>query len=319
VIAAGNNTGTYSVDMSSFVGEEMAGTWRMWIEDTYGDGGHQATNIEVTFTYVVSEIDWLMAAPTSGIVAPGDCVVITVSADASELEPGLHEGYLLVSSNDPVHPEIEVPVYFEVTEAGYLTMEPDTMWVDVLEDMYQMATIINNSNADVEVLEIQETGINMVGWNTEQLSQTLPHTLQPGDEMTFWVHIWPGVSDNSGSYIWDSVQIVTDIDNYYMTLAVNPDLISSINDPEQPKANIYPSPFTEMLTIDLKDFNETIVLISILDLNGRAIKRFDSESIQNNSLTWIANDAGQKIEPGIYFIQIFAGDKTEVVKVIKTK
>jgi len=42
--------GTYSVDMSDFDGESINGTWRIWIDDTYGDGGHQAIGITVTFT-----------------------------------------------------------------------------------------------------------------------------------------------------------------------------------------------------------------------------------------------------------------------------
>jgi hypothetical protein len=267
---------------------------------------------------VVTEIDWLMAAPTSGIVAPGDCVVITVSADASELEPGLHEGYLLVSSNDPVHPEIEVPVYFEVTEAGYLTMEPDTMWVITWEEMYQMATIVNNSNADVEILEIQDQNTYVFGWSTWQYSQTLPHTLQPGEEMTFWVEIWPGVFDNFFNLVYDSVQITTDVENYYMTLAVNSDLLGSVNDPDKFQIKTYPSPFTDQLTIDLKNLNKPIDKVFVTDLNGRIIKQFSAESIINQSLIWNTGESSQKIDPGIYLIQIFSGNKSDVIKVIKT-
>ncbi len=49
VIASGQEDGTYSVNLTDFEGEAMDGNWKMWIEDSYGDGGHQATDITVTF------------------------------------------------------------------------------------------------------------------------------------------------------------------------------------------------------------------------------------------------------------------------------
>src|SRR6056297_630975 len=49
VIASGQESGTYSVTLTDFEGEAMDGNWKLWIEDSYGDGGHQATDITVTF------------------------------------------------------------------------------------------------------------------------------------------------------------------------------------------------------------------------------------------------------------------------------
>jgi hypothetical protein len=53
-IASGQSDGTYTVNLSNFNNENLNGTWYLWIEDSYGDGGHQATNISVTFTYTPS-------------------------------------------------------------------------------------------------------------------------------------------------------------------------------------------------------------------------------------------------------------------------
>jgi subtilisin-like proprotein convertase family protein len=49
--SGGRNSGTYSVSLSNFNGESLNGTWYLWIEDTYGDGGHRATNISIDFDY----------------------------------------------------------------------------------------------------------------------------------------------------------------------------------------------------------------------------------------------------------------------------
>jgi len=53
-IASGDSDGTYSVTLTDFAGETMNGTWKLWIEDSFGDGGHQATNITVSFHYEVA-------------------------------------------------------------------------------------------------------------------------------------------------------------------------------------------------------------------------------------------------------------------------
>ena len=317
-IAAGNPTGAYSVDMTAFDGEEMNGTWRMWIEDSYGDGGHQASNIEVTFTYVVSETEWLAATPATGTIAPGDCLTIDITFDATDLDAGLHDGLLMVTSNDPDFPAVEIPVTFEVTELGYVTPLPDTMWVITPEDMYQMATITNNSNASVEVLEIQEQGNAIFGWSTWQYSQTLPHILQPGEDLTFWVEIWPGVFDNY-FFLYDSVQIITSVEDYYMALAVNPDLIGSVNDPDGTKVNIYPSPFNNHLTIDLSKFEQDVEGVLITDLSGRIVKQFKAADITSDEISWNSNDAKTPVGEGIYLIQINTDEATEVFKVVKMR
>lgn len=50
-IASDIESGDYSIDLSDFNDESMNGTWYLWIEDSFGDGGHQATNITITFNY----------------------------------------------------------------------------------------------------------------------------------------------------------------------------------------------------------------------------------------------------------------------------
>ena len=50
-IASGQSDGTYNISMSDFNGESSLGTWKIWIEDSYGDGGHQATGITVSIFY----------------------------------------------------------------------------------------------------------------------------------------------------------------------------------------------------------------------------------------------------------------------------
>ncbi|MCF8378142.1 MAG: choice-of-anchor J domain-containing protein [Bacteroidales bacterium] len=50
-IAGGQSSGTYTVPLIDFNGQAINGLWKIWIEDNYGDGGHQATGITVSFFY----------------------------------------------------------------------------------------------------------------------------------------------------------------------------------------------------------------------------------------------------------------------------
>ncbi len=53
---------------------------------------------------------WLSASPTSGMVGPGGLVQVGVTLDATSIAPGTHTGNVVISSNDPDTPVINVPV-----------------------------------------------------------------------------------------------------------------------------------------------------------------------------------------------------------------
>ncbi len=115
MLASGQSNGNYSVKNSRFAGEEMQGIWKFWIEDTYGDGGHQAKNISVQFIRSTSTGDWLSTDVTEGTVAPGMQNEIIITGNAAGVELGNYYGRVNFLSNDPDTPEITVPVKFTVT------------------------------------------------------------------------------------------------------------------------------------------------------------------------------------------------------------
>ncbi len=133
VVAAGLPDGSYTIDLAAFNGEEMQGTWKIWLEDGYGDGGHQATNISLTITKTYVIQPWLTVEPVSGSIDPGEYEAISVTCEAADLPPGDYEGKIWVTSNDPDFPMVEIPVYFtvEVTSGS-----DETQWDAVLISNY---------------------------------------------------------------------------------------------------------------------------------------------------------------------------------------
>ncbi len=115
IVAAGLPDGNYALSLDAFNGEQMQGTWKLWLTDNYGDGGHQATNIVMTITKTYIILPWLSVEPLTGTVQPGNADQIDVTCMASILPVGDYEGKIWVSSNDPDYPTIEVPVYFTVS------------------------------------------------------------------------------------------------------------------------------------------------------------------------------------------------------------
>lgn len=222
VIASGDPSGTYTVDMTEFNGEELNGTWKMWIEDTYGDGGHQATDITITFTTVISEIPWLVPAQQSGTIQPGDCTDIDITCDAAELSAGLHTGMLSVESNDPDNPEVEILVNFEVTEFVDVTVAPDTLWFLTMDDMIngKMLYISNETTQDILINEITETGTNF-SWMFEEPLPTLPYNLEAGDELELKVVIPIPPQMSVLSILYDDLNIVTEYGEHTVVVAWN--------------------------------------------------------------------------------------------------
>ncbi len=217
-VATGNPSGNYTVDMTAFNGEEMNGEWKLWIEDSYGDGGHQAAGITLTFTQLVSEIPWLVPATTSGSVAAGECADISVLFSAAELIPGSYQGSIIISSNDPDNPELTVPASFEVSGMADVTVTPDTLWFLTLDDMLngKMLYISNETTSDITITDITEMGANFA-WMFEELPD-LPYTLTAGDELSLKVLIPPPPAPQR-SVLYDNLNITTEVGEHTVVVA----------------------------------------------------------------------------------------------------
>jgi agmatine deiminase len=123
IIASGTTSGNYTVELDAFNGEQMQGTWKLWITDTYGDGGHRASNITITISKTYEIYPWLSVGPAVGTLAPGTSETIQVTCDGSQMPLGDYEGTIFIASNDPDSPMVEIPVNFHVDFASGMAAE----------------------------------------------------------------------------------------------------------------------------------------------------------------------------------------------------
>jgi agmatine deiminase len=114
-VATAQLDGIYKIVCPVFTGESMSGNWKVWLTDSYGDGGHQATNVSVKIVKDNSMGTWISASETTGIITASSSAEVQLTADAQNLDLGTYEGRITLWSNDLSEPEIIIPVSFTVT------------------------------------------------------------------------------------------------------------------------------------------------------------------------------------------------------------
>lgn len=322
-IAGGIPNGSYTVESDVFEGEEVNGTWKIWIEDTYGDGGHQATNITLNFTLVISETDWLSATPASGIVQPGECIEVMLTLDASMLDPGNHSAVLDVASNDQTNQLVNVPVNLEVIEILYNTvLTPDTLWYVDPETYWlpQTATFTNSSNVPITITDVLMENDDEFMWMVEDISITLPHTLQTNESFSLDVVVLPIVKNGNAAILYDQLYITSDAGTDYLTIALDEDLLTGLEEQAMGSTVIYPNPFSSYLKISYANEKTQAVRVEVIDINGRVVKVLADKEMQSGmfNFEWNGTDqTGQQVKSGIWFIRIALQDQVEVFKILK--
>lgn len=179
LIASGGPDGTYTVTLDDFNGEEMQGTWKLWIEDTYGDGGHQATNINITISEQVNIPDWLTVYPASGTIAPGADADIDATCNSAGLDPGDYEGMIILASNDPDQPEIEIPVYFTVEIASGLTTGVyEDVSLEVFPNPFSAGTTIR-----ISLNREQQVNVSIYNLQGQIIAEPVDERLSEGEHL----------------------------------------------------------------------------------------------------------------------------------------
>lgn len=96
--------------------------------------------------------NWLSPDRSITVVEPGESVIIPVLLDADGLNSGTYEGEVIITSNDPVSPIVEIPVTLNVTGAPNIETEEASIDFGI---GYVSAT-------DTYALEVKNTGTDVL-------------------------------------------------------------------------------------------------------------------------------------------------------------
>lgn len=180
--------GNYVKVVPNFTGEPMNGNWKVWIQDSRGDGGHRATNVIVKIVKDNPAGGWLSTSSAQGIIPAGTASDITVTANAQGMAIGTYNAKLTLWSNDHSQSKIEIPVTFNVTINTLANnIEPDDNKIAVNPNPFSNEIRITYTSEKENVLQaelynangrlvhrMQEkivTGVNNMTINTSKLKQ----------------------------------------------------------------------------------------------------------------------------------------------------
>ena len=114
-LASGINTGQHTLVSEGFAGEEMNGEWRLWLEDSYNDGGTSMNTITITFSKQITlPEDWVSIPTNSVNINPAESFDLPISFNSTSMEEGDYTATLTLTTNDVNTPSLEIPITLTV-------------------------------------------------------------------------------------------------------------------------------------------------------------------------------------------------------------
>ncbi len=101
------------------------------------------------------------AVPAAGTVAPGETAEVTLTLSAEDFVDGTYTGDLVVTSNDPARPRVDVPATFTVSGAAAITASPASLdfgSVFVGNETELEVVVTNPGTETLVVSEVSVTG-----------------------------------------------------------------------------------------------------------------------------------------------------------------
>ena len=133
------------------------------------------------------EAGWLSVEPNSGIVSAGSSIKVTLTFDAAGLIGDEYDAEIIISSNDPITPEITIPAHLGVTDAPAFSVNKDS--IDFGEVFFGVTDTIY-----LEVRNIGSQDLLVFGTSIQPASYTVHPKfagIDVGDIETFTITFLP--------------------------------------------------------------------------------------------------------------------------------
>ena len=127
----------------------------------------------LTFTTATARSDWLNVDDHPGTVAEGEQELLFITTNARHLAEGVYHDTLRISSNDPVAPQISVPVRATVVGVPQLAVSSSSM---LLEDVWistPRRVVLTLRNVGTGTLRIRRLEVSGLGFAVDTAALTL--------------------------------------------------------------------------------------------------------------------------------------------------
>jgi len=159
-------------------------------------GGVSTWSGNVNLIGVTEGADFITeVVPATGVIAPGNSEVITLTLDAADLIGGVYSGVLGVETNDPANFSVDIPATLTVEGEAEIALDPaelDFGTVVIGNDATESVTVSNTGN---DVLSV--TGFSTD--NEQFVVETSAFDLEPGEMMDVMVTFAPDASGSSSA------------------------------------------------------------------------------------------------------------------------
>ncbi|MFZ0389359.1 MAG: choice-of-anchor D domain-containing protein, partial [Calditrichia bacterium] len=159
-------------------------------------------------------IDWISVTPDTGVVAPGNSMDLSVTFDPAGLLGGDYFADIVVSSNDPVNPEVRVGAHMQVIGTPVINTYPDPLVIDTTYTGGMGEGMIWVKNDGSDTLRISD----VISTNSLFSVDTTMFKLAPFDSMSVIVYFEPLIA---GSYTGEIIIMSNDASTPADTTVVN--------------------------------------------------------------------------------------------------
>jgi len=226
--------------------------------------------------------NWIYASPDSGVVAPGDSMLIYVTVNGTGMVSGTYQGSLDISSNDPVTPNWVVPVNLTIIGMPELALSDSCVAFDsTLQFTHDTAGIwVYNTGCDT--LSVS----NIISSSADVTFDTTAMEIPPYDSLYLTAYFSPDTAQMYAGTITifnnagDSTICFTGEGSGAPVISLNPDsinvTITSCNDSIIIPVTVYN---TGLSGLD-------VTQITTSGVGGGSVNGTPSVAIFRNSLAW---------------------------------
>jgi subtilisin family serine protease len=172
-IYSGSDGNHYAMSYQGTARTVVMGEWLRYIWDV----GNQRL-IANAIDWMMGGAGWLKVEPRAGTVEAGASIDVQAQFNAFRLSGGEYHSNLVISSNDPATPQLQIPAFLQVTGAADISVSRDSLLFDSVYVTAARTDSVAISNDGVEILTITAIAID----NPVFSAPSTGFSLSPGEK-----------------------------------------------------------------------------------------------------------------------------------------
>jgi len=247
---------------------------------------------------------WISCTNSSGTILPNESLPVPIEFNTTDLEAGTYNCNIIITSNDPVNPQLDIPVTLTVSTEGFHS--------------------INFEITDVENSPVSGALINLVNQDGDEDHN---YSIISGTDGLATMYVVEGIYDLNVTvdgyigYTLDDISI-SENNNFQVELESTNNNEDGVELLKTTLGKNYPNPFNPETNISFFLQEEEAVEIVIYNIKGQIVKTLVNDILSNgnHSLVWKGNnEAGTKVSSGVYYYQMKTKTYSSMKKMLLLK